>query len=97
MYRDIIDILKYLGFSGEVKFMGFRTLEISCAADIHIKEGQLKITTDNGVAVVPIEDMKIYEVMDSYYKTKDKQSIQSVVHYGTGWCRKNCRVCSNSG
>ena len=46
MYRDIIDIFKYLGFSGEVKFMGFRTLEISCAADIHIKEGQLKITTD---------------------------------------------------
>ena len=89
--------LKYLGFSGEVKFMGFRTLEISRAAEIHIKEGQLEITTDNGVAVVPIEDMKIYEVMDSYYKTKDKQSIQSVVHYGTGWCRKNCRVCSNSG
>ena len=36
--------------------MGFRTLEISRAAEIHIKEGQLKITTDDGVAIVPIED-----------------------------------------
>ena len=37
--------------------MGFRTLEISYAAEIHIKEGQLEITTDDGVAVVPIEDL----------------------------------------
>ena len=37
--------------------MGFRTLEISHAAEIHIKEGQLEITTDDGVAVVPIEDL----------------------------------------
>ena len=57
IYRDIINILKYLGFDGEVKFMGFRTLEISRAAEIHIKEGQLEITTDDGVAVVPIEDL----------------------------------------
>ena len=27
------------------------------AAEIHIKEGQLEITTDDGVAVVPIEDL----------------------------------------
>ena len=27
--------------------MGFRTLEISHAAEIHIKEGQLEITTDD--------------------------------------------------
>ena len=39
---------KYRGFDGEVKFMGFRTLEISRAAEIHIKEGQLEITTDDG-------------------------------------------------
>ena len=37
--------------------MGFRTLEISHAAEIHIKEGQLEITTDDGVAVVPIDDL----------------------------------------
>ena len=37
--------------------MGFRTLEISHAAELHIKEGQLEITTDDGVAVVPIEDL----------------------------------------
>ena len=37
--------------------MGFRTLEISHAAEIHIKEGRLEITTDDGAAVVPIEDL----------------------------------------
>lgn len=37
--------------------MGFHMLEISRAAEIHIKEGQLEITTDEGVAVVPIEDL----------------------------------------
>ena len=37
--------------------MGFRTLEISHAAEIHIKEGQLEIATDDGIAVVPIEDL----------------------------------------
>lgn len=29
--------------------MGFRMLEISRAAEIHIKEGQLEITTDYGL------------------------------------------------
>lgn len=37
--------------------MGFRTLEISHAAEIHIKEGQLEITTEEGVVVIPIEDL----------------------------------------
>jgi len=37
--------------------MGFRTLEISNAAEIHIKEGQLEITTEEGVALIPIEDL----------------------------------------
>ncbi len=37
--------------------MGFRTLEISQTAEIHIREGQLEITTQDGVAVVPIEDL----------------------------------------
>lgn len=37
--------------------MGFRTLEISRAAEIHIKEGQLEITTEEGIATVPIEDL----------------------------------------
>ncbi len=37
--------------------MGFRTLEISNVAEIHIKEGQMEITTEEGVAVIPIEDL----------------------------------------
>ena len=37
--------------------MGFRTLEISHAAEIHIKEGQLEITTEEGGVVIPIEDL----------------------------------------
>lgn len=37
--------------------MGFRTLEISHAAEIHIKEGQLEVTTEEGVALIPIEDL----------------------------------------
>jgi len=36
--------------------MGFRTLEISSACEIHIKEGQLEITSDNGVILITIED-----------------------------------------
>lgn len=37
--------------------MGFRTLEISRAAEIHIKEGQLEVTTEEGTIYVPIEDL----------------------------------------
>lgn len=37
--------------------MGFRTLEISHAAEIHIKEGQLEITTEESIAAIPIEDL----------------------------------------
>jgi CRISPR-associated protein Cas1 len=37
--------------------MGFRTLEISQAAEIHIKEGQLEIMTTDGTVYVPIEDL----------------------------------------
>lgn len=37
--------------------MGFRTLEISQAAEIHIREGQLEITSAEGVALIPIEDL----------------------------------------
>ncbi len=37
--------------------MGFRTLEISNVAEIHIKEGQMEITTEEGVAVIPIKDL----------------------------------------
>ena len=36
----------------EVKYMGFRTLEISRAAEIHIKEGQLEITTEVFMRIV---------------------------------------------
>lgn len=37
--------------------MGFRTLEISHAAEIHIKEGQLEVTTEEGTIYVPVEDL----------------------------------------
>lgn len=37
--------------------MGFRILEISHAAEIHIKEGQLEVTTSEGVVLIPIEDL----------------------------------------
>ncbi len=37
--------------------MEFRALEISNAVEIHIKEGQMEITTEEGVAVIPIEDL----------------------------------------
>lgn len=37
--------------------MGFRTLEISQEAEIHIKEGQLEVTTAEGVVLIPIEDL----------------------------------------
>ena len=37
--------------------MGFRTLEISNACEIHIKEGQLEVTSEEGVALIPIEDL----------------------------------------
>ena len=37
--------------------MGFRTLEISNPAEIHIKEGQLQVKTQEGVALIPIEDL----------------------------------------
>lgn len=37
--------------------MGFRTLEIGQAAELHIKKEQLEITTSEGVALIPIEDL----------------------------------------
>ena len=37
--------------------MGFRTIEISHAAEIHIKEGQLEVTTEEGTIYVPVEDL----------------------------------------
>lgn len=39
--------------------MGFRTLEIGQAAEIHIKEGQLEVTTKDGTAYVVIEDLSM--------------------------------------
>ena len=34
--------------------MGYRTLEISTSCEIHIKEGQLEVTSDAGVASVSL-------------------------------------------
>ena len=39
--------------------MGFRTLEISRPADIHIKEGQMEITSSDGLVTVPVEDLNL--------------------------------------
>ena len=37
--------------------MGFRTLEISNAAEIHVKDGQLEVTTEEGTVHIPVEDL----------------------------------------
>ena len=37
--------------------MGFRTVEISRACEIHIKEGRLEISSDEGTVLIPIEDL----------------------------------------
>ena len=37
--------------------MGYRTLEISSSCEIHIKEGQLEVTSDAGSILIPIEDL----------------------------------------
>lgn len=37
--------------------MGYRTLEISTSCEIHIKEGQLEVTSDSGSILIPIEDL----------------------------------------
>lgn len=37
--------------------MGYRTLEISSSCEIHIKEGQLEVTSDSGSILIPIEDL----------------------------------------
>lgn len=39
--------------------MGFRTLEISQAAEIHIKEGQLQVATTDGAIFIPLEDLSL--------------------------------------
>ena len=39
--------------------MSFRTLEISNAAEIHIKENQLKVTTEEGMVSIPVEDLSM--------------------------------------
>ena len=38
-------------------YIGFRTVEISRACEIHIKEGQLEISSDEGTVLIPIEDL----------------------------------------
>ena len=37
--------------------MGFRTIDIGQAAELHIKCGQLEITTGDGIFLVPVEDV----------------------------------------
>ena len=42
-----------------INTMGFRTLEINKQAEIHIKEGQLEVTTEDGIAIISIEDLSM--------------------------------------
>lgn len=42
--------------------MGFRTLEISQAAEIHIKEGQLQVATGEKMISIPLEDLSLIMV-----------------------------------
>lgn len=37
--------------------MGFRTLEIASACEIHIREGQLEVTNEDGTALISLEDL----------------------------------------
>ena len=39
--------------------MAFRTLEINNNAELHIKSNQLEVTTNEGVAMIPIEDIAV--------------------------------------
>ena len=37
--------------------MAFRTLEISKPAEVHVRRGQLEVTNEDGVFIVPLEDL----------------------------------------
>ena len=37
--------------------MGFRTLDICQAAEVHIKMGQIEISSSSGTVSVPVEDL----------------------------------------
>lgn len=37
--------------------MGFRTLEISSSAEIYVRKGQLEITNQEGIIIIPLEDL----------------------------------------
>lgn len=37
--------------------MGFRTLEIASACEIHIREGQIEVTSQEGMVSIPLEDL----------------------------------------
>ena len=37
--------------------MGFRTLEISTSAEIHVRKSQLEITNQDGIIMIPLEDL----------------------------------------
>ena len=69
------------------KNMGFRTLEISRPAEIHIKRNQLEVTTDEGTILIPIEDLNQIMVhganirlstMDLSILSKNKVSLMTL-------------------
>ena len=56
--------------------MGYRTLEISSSCEIHIKEGQLEVTSDSGSILIPIEDLsQIFIWLQENLIIKKKQLV----------------------
>lgn len=51
--------------------MAFRTLEINNAAEIHIKDGQIEVATEEGVVLIPIEDISQIMAHGANNKKKD--------------------------
>ena len=58
------------------EMMGYRTLEISSSCEIHIKEGQLEVTSDSGSILIPIEDLsQIFIWLQENLIIKKKQLV----------------------
>ena len=56
--------------------MGYRTLEISSSCEIHIKEGQLEVTSDSGSILIRIEDLsQIFIWLQENLIIKKKQLV----------------------
>ena len=61
--------------------MGFRTLEISSAAELHIREGQLEITTEEGCILVPIEDLSLLKAPMQFLCRDNRYPLNKMNHF----------------